>query len=439
MTDNAIMSGDLAGINAEALLTQLYNQPLLASDAVADYLRAVAGQRYRFTDALQQSVAMQGFGFREERKPYEFKEGVATISVRGVLMHRANYYYSFATGYDALKFRHDMAQDDPEVEGIAWDFSSGGGMVSGLLDFADELYAARNKKPAIAIVNDHAYSAAYALASSVGNIHVTRSGGVGSIGALAVLWNFSKALKDEGIQAEVIRSAARKGKPNAIEPLEDEDRNRIQADIDNIANIFVAMVERNTGVPEATIRSTEAATLRAEEAIELGLAHKITSAADAVQTFKAGLAGSTTSRGFFMDTQTNASEKVAGTFTQADLDAASTAAKAQGLEEGKALGAQAENERIMGILALEEAKGREASAMALAKQPGMTVETAKAVLATVPAASANKGESLSDWMGATGGGANVPDGETPEDPGAPRAASINIASVYDRRNNNAKH
>jgi len=46
--------------------------------------------------------------------------------------------------------------------------------------------------------------------------------------------------------------------------------------------------------------------------------------------------------------------------------------------------AAAERDRIMGILSLDEAQGREAAAKELAKNPAMTVEGAKAVLAAIP-------------------------------------------------------
>jgi len=420
----------LGDINFEALMGQLYNQPLLASEAMADYLRVLTGQRFRLTETMARAMSAPGYGVGDDRKHYAFKDGVATLSVRGMLLHRSHAYYSFATGYDALKALHDAAQDDPDVEGIVWDFASGGGMVSGLLDFADSLYGARGKKPAIAVVNDHAYSAAYALASAVGNIHVTRSGGVGSIGAVAVLWNFAKALDDVGVKAEVIRSAPRKMKPNAIEPLEKEDRDRVQADIDHIADIFVAMVARNTGVGEDVIRGTEAGTLRAEEAVAMGLAHQVMSVDDAIDSFHSELSGSTINRGIFMTTQAKAGDQVTGMFTQADMDAATTTAKAQGITEGKALGAEAENTRILGILTLEETKGREAAAMALAKNPAMSVDSAKEFLAAIPATKPEAhGESLSHWMQQTGGGAGVAAGES-GDAVASEAPVIDHAKIY---------
>ena len=135
-----------------------------------------------------------------------------------------------------------------------------------------------------------------------------------------------------------------------------------------------------------------------------------------------------------MTTQAKAGDQVTGTFTQADIDAATTTAKEQGITEGKALGAKAENDRIMGILTLEETKGRESAALALAKNPAMSVDSAKEFLAAVPAAKPEaSGESLSHWMQATGGGANVPDGESGESRPEPPAV-IDHAKIYGKLN-----
>ena len=406
---------ELATPFQEEAILHLYNQPLLASSEVADYLRTLAGQRFRTPPMAMLGAAWPG------GKPYAFQDGIATLSVRGVLLHRSYYYHSLATGYDALRTLHDAALADPDVEGIVWDFSSGGGMVSGLFDFADELYRARGKKPAIALVNEHAYSAAYALASAVGNIHLTRTSGVGSIGALAVLWNFAGALDKEGIRVEVIRSAARKAKPNAVEPIEDKDRARLQADIDHAANLFIALVARNTGVDEATIRGTEAATLRAEEAVEIGLAHRIASVDEALHSFRARVLGSATGRPGPGAPKSMAaappfpgagvSRASVGTERLTDIEAEVARARAEGYADG----VKAENVRVVGILSLAEASGREEAAIALAKKPGLSIEGAREILAAVPLESSQGGEeSLGFWMQATGGGANVAGSESVE-------------------------
>lgn len=60
--------------------------------------------------------------------------------------------------------------------------------------------------------------------------------------------------------------------------------------------------------------------------------------------------------------------------------------------------AAAERERIMGILSLDEATGREAAAKALAENPAMTVEGAKAVLAAIPQTAQTASETALDKL-----------------------------------------
>ena len=76
---------------------------------------------------------------------------------------------------------------------------------------------------------------------------------------------------------------------------------------------------------------------------------------------------------------------------------------------------KAENVRVVGILSLAEASGREEAAIALAKKPGLSIEGAREILAAVPLESSQGGEeSLGFWMQATGGGANVAGSESVE-------------------------
>lgn len=70
-------------------------------------------------------------------------------------------------------------------------------------------------------------------------------------------------------------------------------------------------------------------------------------------------------------------------FVQADLDRA----RAEGHAAGREVGANEERTRVLGILNSDEAKGREAQAIALVKT-GATLDMAKAVLGTMPEASA---------------------------------------------------
>ena len=60
---------------------------------------------------------------------------------------------------------------------------------------------------------------------------------------------------------------------------------------------------------------------------------------------------------------------------------AATAARAEGVEEGRKAGVEAERARVKAILGCDEAKGREPSAQHLALSTGMSLEGAQVVLA----------------------------------------------------------
>ena len=69
---------------------------------------------------------------------------------------------------------------------------------------------------------------------------------------------------------------------------------------------------------------------------------------------------------------------VTGTVTRAEHEAAVAAARTEG--------ANAERARTASVMALEEAKGREASAFGLAMAAGITADAAKTILAGLPKA-----------------------------------------------------
>jgi ClpP class serine protease len=99
---------------------------------------------------------------------YDIVNGVAVIPVRGTLVQRTGTLrpYSGMTGYDGLRQNFLTALTDASVEGIVLDIDSPGGEVSGCFDLVDTIYAARGIKPIAAICAEHAFSAAFALATT---------------------------------------------------------------------------------------------------------------------------------------------------------------------------------------------------------------------------------------------------------------------------------
>lgn len=319
-------------------------------------------------------------------RPYSVKDGTLQVPVQGMLVHGMPYAIgTWATGYPYIRRAISRGLADPKVRRIAFVINSGGGEVAGNFDMVDWVVSQRGRKPIWAIVDEHAYSAAYSIASSADRIVVARTGGVGSIGVLTAWVGYGKALEKQGVEVELIHAGKHKVDGNPYEALSDEVRARIQARIDDLYGIFTATVARNLGMDEAKIRETEALTYGAKQAVELGLAHEVLPFDEAMAAF---------SRAPLTTTGVTTME-----LTQAELDSQLASARAQGHAAGKAEaeqtqaaavatakseGATEERTRIVAILGHEEAADRQKQAQMLATKTSMSVEEAAHVLAASP-------------------------------------------------------
>ena len=90
------------------------------------------------------------------------------------------------TSYAEIAGMVDAAISDPSVEGILLDIDSPGGEAGGVFELGERLRAADAVKPIWAVASDAAYSAAYAIGCAASRLVVTRTGGVGSIGVIAM-------------------------------------------------------------------------------------------------------------------------------------------------------------------------------------------------------------------------------------------------------------
>jgi signal peptide peptidase SppA len=167
------------------------------------------------------------------------------------------------------------AIDDPNVKSILLDIDSPGGEVSGLFDLADFIYESREVKPIYAIANDHAFSAAYAIASAASKIFVNRTSGVGSIGVIATHVDISEFDKKEGIKYTTIFAGDRKNDLSPHEPLSDDAIFDLQKEVDRLYGMFIATVARNRNISTAQIKATEAAIYFGADALSLGLADEV--------------------------------------------------------------------------------------------------------------------------------------------------------------------
>lgn len=316
-----------------------------------------------------------GFARSEQRKPFAFSNGVAIIPVSGSLINRFGQSYGYVTGYNFIRAQHNAAILDDEVTMIVHDHNSYGGEAAGCFELSDDIFASRGAKPILAVVDSNCYSASYALASAADKIIVTPSGGVGSIGVVAMHVDMSKMLNDWGITITYIHSGDHKVDGNPYEPLPKEVKADIQKGVDKSRGAFVKLVARNRGLDEKVIHDTEARTYRTEDALALGLIDAIAAPSAALQAF---LDESDVSD----DSQSQLDNK-GSSVTTAEQQAANAASASA---SATATARTEERARVGGIVGCDEAKGREALANHLAMNTDMSLESAKGVLAAAPTA-----------------------------------------------------
>ena len=155
-------------------------------------------------------------------RPYDVMAGIAVIPVQGVLTN-ANWSWMGAT-YKSIRTSFQTALVDPEVQAIALHIDSPGGEVAGCFDLADDIFAARGQKPIVSIVDESAFSAAYALACAADSIMVPRTGGTGSIGVVAMHTDLTKAFDQMGVKITTVQFGARKTEQYPTNALSDEAR-----------------------------------------------------------------------------------------------------------------------------------------------------------------------------------------------------------------------
>lgn len=331
-------------------------------------------------------------------RPYTVIDGVLQIPVMGVLLSQFPWQLGrWATGYKYIEMAFRRGLEDPDVRGFALVINSPGGEVTECFELVDKIYEWRDEKPVRAFAANWAYSAAYAIASAAGpgNIIVTRSGGVGSVGVVTAHVEYSKWMEEIGIKVTFIFAGDHKVDGNPYEKLSASAKKRIQQRIDKIYGVFTSTVARNRDMEEADIRATKALTFDSDEAIEVGFADRIgaldeelvvytTELADDGDEFMATFQGNVTGK------KIAGQEENAQGYTQEQVDAmiaeASTSAAATARAEGVAEGAKAEHARWTGIMGHEAAKDKPKAAAKIAgNKAHLSIEDAADLLADMPA------------------------------------------------------
>jgi len=401
--------------NLQHLISNTFNRPLALEAGYARVFFSALSQRLgnvvKLTDTEGQTLRENDMkkiasGFsrtRSSSRSYQVSQGIAIIPIDGSLVHKYGHIkpYSGMTGYDGIMHRLREALSDPEVKAILLDMNTPGGMVAGCFDLADKIADMRETKPIWSLGYDMHCSAGQMIASACSRRLITQTGIAGSVGVIMAHTNIEKMLAQQGVEITLVTAGDHKADGNPYQSLPKEVRDKWKSEAESTRQMFAGKAAKYMGVDIKTILSTEAQVYEGQAAVDAGFANEVINGLDAVQIMAEQFKKQQTT--FDMGAAMTEQDKPVAMGKEGSQQHATDPATPQKLAEGQ-LQASAqsdkstdpttkERERCMGIIGLEEAKGREALAQQLASNPKLSVDEAKVLLASVPVSATAKNES----------------------------------------------
>lgn len=205
---------------------------------------------------------------------------VAVIPLYGVIMPRATLFSEFSGGCSLESFQQafQAAMADATISSILLPFDSPGGSVDLVTEIAAMIRDARgNGKPIVAIANTMAASAAYCLAAQADELIVTPSGEVGSIGCIAIHFDYSRLYDMAGVTPTMITFGQHKADGYPYAPLSADAEQALQDSVDAFGLMFESDVAKGRGVSQQTVHDKfgQGLMFGAQKAVEIGLADKV--------------------------------------------------------------------------------------------------------------------------------------------------------------------
>ena len=271
------------------LASRLYGTPLLIARAKLDTILAVLGPRI----GLMHTELAVPVAVPVRPEPMPSMPGIAVIPIHGTLVRRAVGLdaASGLTSYARIAADIDAALASPDVSGLLLDIDSPGGEAGGVFELADQIRTACAIKPIWAHAGDSAFSAAYALASAAQRVSLSTTGGVGSIGVIALHIDQSVRNAQNGLSVTALTAGAHKNDGTPHAPLTPQATQSLQSEIDRLYALFVDHVADMRGLDAERVRATEAALFFGEDAVASGLADAVAPFATTLADFSTALRG----------------------------------------------------------------------------------------------------------------------------------------------------
>jgi len=198
--------------------------------------------------------------------------GIAVLRMSGVMAPKANLFMQVSGGISTQMATKQLESisADPRVKGTVLAMDTPGGNVQGVPEFAQAIYEAAQIKPLVTHSDGQLASAGIWSGSAANAVYI--SGPVVQVGSIGVVvtrnYNPSASTQEEHITAGRYKRIAR-----ANEPLSDDSRAVVQADVDYVYSLFVDDVARFRGATAEQVleHMADGRVFRGQQAIDAGL------------------------------------------------------------------------------------------------------------------------------------------------------------------------
>jgi signal peptide peptidase SppA len=380
---------------------RIFNRPLLMEPGSFEAMLPSVERVFRAGVLPEPEAFVSVRTERGENSGLRMAGPVAVIPVLGPLYHRGHYTADckYLTGYEDIAVMLRKAGEDPEAKVIAMAIDSPGGEVAGCFELAKSMKSMANGKAIVAMVNDQACSAAYAIASGADQVVSTETAQSGSIGVMLRHEDYSSYLEKLGVNVTLIHAGKHKVDGNPFEALGKDVRADLQAEIDRLYTMFVDLVASNRSIDATVVRDTEARTFMGEAALSLGLIDRIESPDQTLERLASEYSTQLPKSEYSFSTDPASAESSSSPIksenttmslpesitTALGLPAEASEEQAvKAIQDSSKVAAQEERTRILGIIEHPEADGRIGVAVNLAKVVAMTPESAGEVMKAIP-------------------------------------------------------
>lgn len=217
--------------------------------------------------------ARMGRPLANEQQRYSVEAGgVAVLQMSGVIAPKANLFMSVSGGLSTQMATKQIesAMADSRVKSLVLAIDSPGGNVIGTPEMATAVRAMSAEKPIVAHSDGSLCSAAYWIGAAANAIYL--SGPVVQAGSIGIVvdrsYNPASSVQKEQIVAGRYKRIAKDN-----EPLSEEARGIVQADVDYVYSLFVDDIAayRSTTTEKVLERMAEGRVFRGQQAIDAGL------------------------------------------------------------------------------------------------------------------------------------------------------------------------